>query len=140
MFTPMGGPVAGLNFLETFLATLSGGWFAALLFYFTSEYFMRKEREKRLKKYKLAVQSGKPIKQKRAFTRFNKATVKIKSSVGIYMLCWLAPLFFSVPLGTIICAKFYKYDKRTIWLILIGLALNCFIITSLVYAFKMAVL
>lgn len=140
MFTPMGGPVAGLTFLETFLATLSGGWFAALLFYFTSEYFMKKEREKRLKKYKRAAQKGKTIKQKKTFTRFNKTIVKIKSNVGIYLLCWLVPLFLSVPLGTIICAKFYKHDKRTIWLILICLTVNCFIITTLVYALKMAVI
>lgn len=140
MFTPLGGPVAKLTFLETFLATLSGGYVAALIFFYSSDFFMRREKAKRLKRYQKALINGTPIKRKKAFTRFNKTIVKIKSNIGIYMICWLVPLFLSVPLGSIICAKFYRYDKRTIWLILGGLTLNCFIITLLVYTLNTVVL
>lgn len=140
MFTPLGGPVAQLSFLETFLSTLSGGYFAALIFFYTSDFFMRREKVKRIKKINKALLSGKTIKRKKVFTKFNKIIVRIKSTIGIYMICWLVPLFLSVPLGTIICAKFYKHDKRTVWLILAGLTINCFLITSLVYTLKMAVI
>lgn len=140
MFTPLGGPLAGLSFIETFLSTLSGGFTAAFLFYFTSEYFMIRAKRKRKEAYLRALESDRLIKQKRSFTRFNKIIVKLKNTFGIYIICWLVPLFLSVPLGTMICIKFYGKDKRTIWIILLGLTVNCLLITSLVYALKTAII
>ena len=41
--------------------------------------------------------------------------------------------FNSVPVGTIITAKFFGKEKKTFPLIVIGLAMNGLIITSLAY-------
>ena len=63
----------------------------------------------------------------------NKLIVKIKRTLGIYGVCLFAPLFFSIPGGTIISAKFYGKDKRTFLLILFGIVVNGAITTSLAF-------
>ncbi len=133
MFAPMGGPAADLSFVETYLICLSGGLFSAVIFFFMSEYFMIRAHKKRIKKYQLAIEKGEKPKIKRTFTKVNKTIVRMKMKVGVYGIALFAPLFLSVPVGTIITAKFYGKEKKTFPLIIIGLSLNGLIITFLTY-------
>ena len=73
------------------------------------------------------------MKAKKKFTRFNKFIVKLKRRFGIYGIAFYAPLFLSVPLGSIVTAKFYGKEKRTFPLILIGICMNGAITTGLAY-------
>ena len=62
--------------------------------------------------------------------------VKLKRSVGIYGITFLAPLFLSVPIGSIISAKFYGKKKITFLLIVIGMFTNGLLTTGLAYIFR----
>ncbi|MGM0478914.1 MAG: hypothetical protein ACQERC_06795 [Bacteroidota bacterium] len=136
MFTPLAGPAAGLNFWETFFSCLAGGYFSATLFYFSSSYFMQRAVWKRAEKEKKRQQLGKKIKKKKRFTRTNRWIIKIKRSFGMYAVTWAFPLFLSIPLGTIITAKFYKHQKTTFPLILFFLTIDCLLITGGIYLFN----
>ncbi len=136
MFTPLAGPAAGLNFWETFFSCLGGGFFSAIIFYFGSSYFMQRAVRLSAEKEKQREQLGKKVKQKKKFTRSNRWIVKIKQSFGMYFVTWAFPLFFSIPLGTIITAKFYKHQKSTFPLILFFLTIDCLIITGGTYLVK----
>lgn len=133
MFAPLGGPAADLAFLETYLVCLSGALFSTTIFYFMSEFFMLRSHQKKIAKYYKAIDRGEKPKLKKNFTKVNKAIVKLKIKIGVYGVALFAPLFLSVPVGTIITAKFFGKEKKTFPLIVIGLAMNGLIITSLAY-------
>lgn len=133
LFAPFGGPHAGLNFLETYLSCIAGAIFCAFIFYFSAEFFMIRAHKKRMAQIAAAKASGVELKRKKAFTRANKLIVWIKRRFGIVGVSMFAPLFLSVPIGTIISAKFYGKDKRTFVLILFGIVMNGAITTSLAF-------
>jgi hypothetical protein len=133
MFAPFGGPAMKLNFLETYLSCVAGAIAAAFIFYFSSEFFMIRAHKKRKALLHDSIVNGTPLKHKPKFTRFNKFIVKLKRRFGIYGIAFYAPLFLSVPLGSIVTAKFYGKEKRTFPLILLGICINGAITTGLAY-------
>ena len=76
---------------------------------------------------------GKILVHKKNFTRTNKLIVKIKKSVGIIGTSFWIPFFLSIPLGSIITAKFYGKQRKTFPLIVLGIFINAFITTTLSY-------
>jgi len=140
MFTPLAGPAAGLTFLETFIACLIGGYISASIFYFGSSYFMKLSIERQARRVKKAKLKGKAIPVKKKFTKSNRRIIAYKQKIGRYFSYWFFPLFFSIPLGTIIVAKFYKHNRQTFPMIIFFLTLDCFIITSGAYYIKDLVL
>jgi hypothetical protein len=133
LFTPMAGPAAGLSFLETYLCCLIGGAISAGIFFFGSSYFMARFQEKQVKKEMKARRLGKVYKPKRKFTKSNRSIIRLKRSIGKWGVCWLVPLFFSIPLGSVITAKFYRHQKNTFSWIIFGIIINCSIITGGTY-------
>ena len=124
-----------ISILEIYIPVTAGAWVAMSVFYFMSGILMRRARAKRKKKIEEAIKSGVPFQGKPIFTRFNKAVVWIKRNIGIYGITLLAPLFLSIPLGSIVCAKFYGRKRRTFPLMLMFTAgysaLMCFWIFSI---------
>jgi hypothetical protein len=53
--------------------------------------------------------------------------------LGIVGISFYAPFFLSVPIGSIISAKFFGKDKRTFPLIVLGIGVNGLITTGLAY-------
>lgn len=108
-----------LILFEILFSVTAGALFSMSLFYFSSGFLMKKAKMKKLKAKLEAAQSGKEIKAKKVFTRTNKTIVWIKRYVGIYGVTFLAPLFLSIPLGSIVCSKFYGNRRRTFPLMVI---------------------
>lgn len=132
LFAPFGGPLAKLTFIETYLSCISGAIFCAIIFYFSAEFFMIRAHKKRKLLIQQAKDKGIELKHKKAFTKTNKAIVRMKR-LGIVGICFYAPFFLSVPIGSIISAKFFGKDKRTFPLIVIGIGVNGLITTGLAY-------
>jgi len=108
-----------LNFFNIFVPTYLGAVISMSIFYFSSDFLMERAQKKRELKIKEAREKGIVLKEKKIFTKMNKLMVKTKQRFGIYMLTLIAPLFFSIPLGSIICAKFYGDKKQTFPLMLL---------------------
>lgn len=136
MFAPILGFASGFTFLETFISCMIGALISSSVFYFGSNYFMQKALERSIKKQKKLTEKGKKVKIKKRFTKMNRRIVKVKQSIGIYGACYLFPFFLSIPLGSIITAKFYKHQKGTYFLIILFLTINCLIVTSATYLFN----
>lgn len=128
------GPGLGLSFLETFTAAFLGGSVSAAFFFYASEFVMQWVQKRKLKKEEEALSQGKEIQKKKIFTKLNRFIFVLKTKLGIYGICFWVPFFFSVPIGCILVAKFYGKETRTYPLIVLGMALNAFITTSLVYS------
>ena len=129
LFTPFGGPGAGLSFIETYVSCVAGATLSALIFYFSAEFFMIRAHNKR----KAQIEAGVDFSKKKKFTRMNKLIVRIKRSIGIIGVSFYAPLFLSIPIGAIITAKFYGKQKKTFPLILLGIGINGFATTGIAF-------
>ena len=135
MFAPFGGKIAELTFIETYVSCCSGAILSAAIFYFSANYFIKKAIEKNAKIRKNFLDKGLPIPVKKHFTRMNKGVIRMKRSIGIIGIAFWAPFFLSIPLGSIITAKFYRHNKHTFLLIMAGIFLNGLITTGITYLF-----
>ena len=133
-FAPFAGELAKLTFIETYVSCCSGAIFSAAIFYFSANYFIKKSIEKKAKNRQEFLDKGlaNPV---NFFTRTNKFVVYMKRSVGIIGIAFWAPFFLSIPLGSIITAKFYGENKNTFFLIISGICLNGLITTWITYLF-----
>ena len=113
------------TFLLTWLVVVGGGIFGVTVFYFLAEFFMERARKK-------AIEKGVT---KKKFTRMNKLAVKIKQSLGIYGLALLTASFLSIPIGSIISAKFFGHKKSTVFILYAAVVLVGSIMTFIAYLF-----
>ena len=134
MFAPLGGPHLHLTFIETYLACCAGAVFSATIFYFSAEFFLIRTRKKRHEAHEKAKKEGIVLPRKRSFTRTNKLIVRIKKSMGIIGTCFWVPFFLSIPLGSIVTAKFYGKKKKTFLLIIVGIFINALVTTTISYS------
>jgi len=135
MFAPLGGPALNLDFFETYLSCISGAAFSSSIFFFSANYFLKRARRRNKQKRERRLAMGLPPKMKKKFTRVNKFIVRTKRSIGIIGITFWAPLFLSIPLGSIIAAKFYGKNKNAFLLIILGICINGIIITGFTYLF-----
>ena len=133
MFAPFTGSGIGLSVAETFIASVSGGTLSSAIFYFASDFFMEYSQKKKIAKKLAALEKGIVFKEKKKFTKTNRAIIRVKRSLGIYGICFWAPFFLSVPIGSVIVAKFYGKLKQTYPLIVLGMLLNATITCFLAY-------
>lgn len=133
MVAPFAGKGLHLPFWETFLTCALGGSISAAVFFYSSEYFIVRARKKRNILMEKALKEGVPFKGKRVFTKMNRFIVKMKKGFGIIGISFWAPFFLSVPIGSIVAAKFYGDDKRTFPLIILGMFFNSLFMTTLAY-------
>lgn len=94
---------------------------------------MHRAHNKKVAKEKELIAQGISPQRKKKFTRMNKFVVRIKRTLGIVGTSFWAPFFLSVPLGSIITAKFYGHHKKTFPLIILGMFINAALTTGLAY-------
>jgi hypothetical protein len=112
LFAP--GVSLGLfGYWETIVLTISGGWFGVLFFYFGSSALMRLGEKRREEKIARLKAEGKWVPKKK-FTKMNKFIVRSKRNFGIIGISIVTPAIISIPIGSIILAKFYPNWKITI--------------------------
>jgi hypothetical protein len=133
LFAPFGGPAAGLTFIETYISCCSGALLSSSICFFLASYLLRKSLERKKAAEEKAILKGIPFVPKKKFTKFNKKIIKLKQTMGIYGITFIAPLFFSIPVGTIIVAKFFGKLKITYPLLLTTILINGFATTGLAY-------
>ena len=98
-----------------------GGLLGVAVFYFSAGALMRRAAKKREEKRELLLAEGKEIKQKKAFTRINKFMVKMKMNPwGLYLIAFVSPVIISIPIGSVIAAKFYGESKKTPFVLAAG--------------------
>ena len=116
-----------LSPFEIAVSTGLGAIFSFNIFYWSSGYFMRVAKEKQIR----AIHNG-TFQKKNAFTKMNKLMVKTKKSKsGFWLICIFAPLFLSIPIGSIIVAKFYRQHPLTYPVAIISISIFAFILAYL---------
>jgi hypothetical protein len=133
MFAPFAGVPIGLHYYETYFAAVSGGIISSAFFYFGSDFLMELIQKKRLQKQAELIKNGVAIKTKKRITKTNRFIINLKRRFGKLGICFWAPFFLSVPIGSFIVAKFYGHEKNTFLLVVLGMLLNATITTFLAY-------
>lgn len=136
LFSPAVGPALGLSFFETYFSNLAGALVSMVIFYFAADFFLKRSHEKKVQKLREALDSGIVLPQKKIFTKRNKMIIRVKNKIGMVPFCFWVPLFLSIPIGSIITAKFYGKRAVTFPLMVIGAVLNNTITVSFVYLVK----
>jgi hypothetical protein len=136
MFSPALGPALKLSYIETYIANMAGALISMTIFYFAAEFFLKRSHDKKVKKYKEALVTGEVLPAKKVFTKRNKFIIRIKNKIGIIPFAFWAPFFLSIPIGSIITAKFFGKQRMTFPLMIVGIALNNTITVSFVYFLK----
>jgi hypothetical protein len=129
MFAATSMMAFSVSYWEVVFATFLGAFVSFNIFFFFSGLLMERARDKKLEKIK----NG-SLKSKKQFSRMNKFIVKMKlSSFGYFVLVIVGPMVLSIPIGSIIIAKFYRRIKFTYWLEMVSLFLwaNLFTLANL---------
>ncbi|HMP32162.1 MAG TPA: hypothetical protein PKD85_21325 [Saprospiraceae bacterium] len=118
---------SALSPFEIALSTGIGALVSFNFFYLTAGYFMQRTKDKKAK----AIAEGTYV-RKNAFTNMNKFMVKLKGSKsGFWIACIFAPLILSIPVGSIIVAKFYRETKLAYPVAMIAIAVWAFVLAYL---------
>ena len=108
---------------EIFIASSLGAISCFNIFYFISKkiYFGENKQSKSTK-----------TKKSKTFKKRNRILIKMKQSkIGFLLVCTLAPLFLSIPIGTVVTVKFFGDNKKTYWYVSILLIIMSFLLAYL---------
>ena len=105
--------VHNYDFLTSSIISISGGLIGVSFFFKTSAFFI----DRAIKKRKKAI-LNKTLKRKKVFTRVNRLLVSVKNTMGMYGLAFLILPFISIPICSIVAAKYYHLKKKKMLLLL----------------------
>tara|TARA_B110000027_G_scaffold64077_2_gene68687 strand:- start:3620 stop:4069 length:450 start_codon:yes stop_codon:yes gene_type:complete len=112
-----------LNFLEILISSTLGALFCYNVSYLVGKFIFFKNSSHSKGRTFLK-------KTKKKFKKRNRIIIRIKNSkMGFLILCSLAPVFLTIPIGTFVVIKFYGNRKLTYWIVLISLSSMSFILT-----------
>ena len=107
---------------EIFISSALGAISCFNIFYFISHrlYFNKGNKKPKVGK------------KKKNFKKRNRMLIKMKrSKVGFFLVCTLAPLFLSIPIGTVIVVKFFGHKKITYVYVSLVLIIMSFLLAYL---------
>jgi hypothetical protein len=119
----------GFTFLKTFLFTSIGGCIGVLVFYKLSGWLMERSRLKWVRQRTEALLQG-GARLKPVFTRRNRWLVRLKHVSGYLGVALLTPLVLTIPLGSILAARFFHHDRRTVPALLLSVVLQAFCVAA----------
>jgi uncharacterized membrane protein len=103
----------GFGFWETFLFSSIGGCIGVFIFYRLSDWFIHRALLRR-RRLSLPDRKGNARVAPKVFTRRNRWLIRLKHSSGLRGLAALTPLVLTIPVGSIIAARFFRHDRRTL--------------------------
>jgi hypothetical protein len=113
IFAPPVAIEMGFNYFQTILITTIGGIIGVAFFFFVSRFIISLF----CKYYPLIIQylnPGKIIKGrtiKKKFTKRNRRIVNLMDKYGLFGIIALTPVILSIPIGTLIAARFFSKPK-----------------------------
>ncbi|MBK9758643.1 MAG: hypothetical protein IPO90_01400 [Flavobacteriales bacterium] len=119
----------GFTLLQNFLFTSLGGCIGVLVFYRLSAWLSERARLKALRKRTEALAIN-PAAVSRIFTRHNRWLIRLKHNSGLRGVAALTPLVLTIPLGSILAARYFRHDRRTIPALLLSVVLQAFCVSA----------
>lgn len=99
------------------------------LFYFGAGWLIEFSHKRRLRKEELLRSQGKPI-IKKVFTPFRRKVIRIKKSFGLIGIAIVTPCIISIPIGSVIAARFYHHKPQTVFVLYLSVIVWAFVLTE----------
>ncbi len=99
------------TYMQTVLLTASGGCAGAFGFFVMGKRLMEWFRLRYVRKRAERQKKGLPL--KRIFTRANRWIVRVKANYGLIGIVVMPPIL-SIPITSVLAAKYFKHDRRTL--------------------------
>jgi uncharacterized membrane protein len=119
----------GFSFWETLLFTMIGGTLGATGFYLLGTRVLEWFRLRYVRKRQARISKG--VAPKRIFTRTNRIIVKIKHRYGVIGLVAIAPPILSIPITSLLAAKYFRHERRTLPVLLGSILVWSCILTTM---------
>jgi hypothetical protein len=120
LFAPSTVYLSGYNYWQTLGITIIGGTLGVLVFFYTgSAIFSFIDRR-----------FSRKGTTKKTFSKKNRFIIRIKSSWGIIGLALTSPCLISIPIGSLLAARYFRNDSRTIPFLIGAVVLWSVILTS----------
>jgi hypothetical protein len=120
LFAPSTVYLSGYGYWETIMITIVGGVIGVVTFFFTGSAVFKFINDR--------FSSGK---KRKTFTKRNRLLIRVKSSWGLIGLAVLSPSFLSIPLGSLLAARYFRHDKRTLPIFFAAVVFWSVVLTSL---------
>ena len=122
--------VGHYSFWETVIISISGGWMGVIGFYYFGKIIFRFFEW-------VTLRLGTGIKKpKMRMTKMNRIIVSVKNHrLGLIGLALISPSVISIPIGSMLAARYFGQDKRTIPVFFIAVVFWAFVLTSMVSFF-----
>lgn len=75
-------------------------------------------------------------KEKSKFTKTNKMIIKVKSNFGIIGLAFISPVTISIPVGSILAARYFGNNKLAVYFLMGSIVFWSFLLTTISFQFK----
>jgi hypothetical protein len=118
----------GNSYLETVVLTATGGCLGTIAFYYGGARVLEWFRRRRVRKRARSIARG--TAPQRIFTRTNRMIVRIKRGYGVKGLAIFSPPILSIPLMSILAAKYFRHDRRTLPLMLSSVVIWSFVLSA----------
>lgn len=128
LVAPPVGFASGLGFWGTVIGMFAGGMLGMIVFYSLASFLINRSRLKRIRLNKEREQNNLPPLPN--FTKSSKRIVRVKKKLGLYGVVFIALPFVSIPIEGILCAKFYRHEKRLFPLVVISVAAWSILLTA----------
>jgi len=120
LFAPSAVYLSGYSYFQTIAITICGGLIGVTLFFFAGAALSRFVQDR--------FSSAKP---RKSFTKRNRLLIKVKASWGLIGLALISPTLISIPLGSLLAARYFRNDKRTLPVFFGAVVFWSFVLTSL---------
>jgi len=120
------------SFFTSVIINTIGGIIGSTFFFKTSFFFVQRAIKRRQEKIKAGT-----AKPKKKFSKLNRFIVVVKNTMGMYGLALITPALISIPIGSIIAAKYYHLQpKKMLGLIYISSFLWAMALSGIAIIFK----
>lgn len=123
LYGPAAGYAAGYSYAETITVTSLGGFFGVFLFFKAGTIILRWWDSRFHPKKK----------DKKKFTKRNRAFINFRAKYGLYGLALLTPCIISIPIGCFLSAKYYESERLVFPLMFASVVFWSFVLTSITY-------
>lgn len=121
LFAPSTVYLSGYTYFQTIAITITGGIIGVVVFFFSGSAMFAFINDR--------FSSGQ--KQKKTFSKKNRFLIKVKSSWGLIGLAIISPSVISIPLGSLLAARYFRNDKRTLPVFIAAIIFWSFTLTSI---------
>ncbi|MCB0769780.1 MAG: hypothetical protein KDC00_05175 [Flavobacteriales bacterium] len=119
----------GFSYLETLLFTMIGGMAGATGIYMLGTRVLEWFRKRYVRKREARIAKG--VAPRRIFTRTNRTIVKVKHRYGVVGLVAIAPPILSIPITSLLAAKYFRHERRTLPVLLGSICIWSIVLTTM---------